>query len=233
MRLAVVPARGGSKGIPRKNVRPFLGRPLIAWTIEAGLESGVRVVVSTDDEEIADVARSCGAEVPFMRPAELAGDDVPTAPVVRHALEQAGGSPEHVLVLEPTAPARRARHVREAIELLDLTGSDSVAGVSEVPYHHTAEKQLRLGGDGSLASLDGRAVSAMHHRRQDVEPTYAFNGLVWGCRREVLLREPPTLWGDRVVGYVVDPRYAIDLDRPEDWTAAEVRVRELLAEEAR
>ena len=224
--VAVVPARGASKGIPRKNIRPFLGRPLLAWTVEVALESIVGpVIVSTEDEEVADVARSAGAQV-VARPLELAGDDMPTAPAVRHAVESLAEAPEFVLVLEPTAPARRAAHVREALELLERSGADSVAGISHVPYHYTAEKQLRLYRDGSIEGLDGRAVRELTHRRQDVQGTFAFNGLVWGCRAEVL--QGDTLWGGRVVGYVVDPRYAIDLDRPEDWAPAEARVLELL-----
>jgi CMP-N-acetylneuraminic acid synthetase len=221
--VVVVPARGGSKGIPRKNLKPFLGRPLLAWTVDVALEADVGpVLVSTEDAEIAEVARDAGAEV-VERPAELAGDEVPTAPAVRHAVDGSGA--ELVLVLEPTAPARLASHVRDALALLESSGADSVATVSEVPYHYTAEKQLRLGAGGALTAADGRPVAAMTHRRQDVEPAYAFNGLVWGCRAEVL--EGDTLWGERVVGLVVDPRYAIDLDRPEDWQPAEARMREL------
>ena len=222
--MAVVPARGASKGIPRKNVKPFLGRPLLVWTVEAALESGVGpVLVSTEDEEIADVARSAGAEV-VERPAELAGDEAPTAPAVRHAVESHPS--DFVLVLEPTAPARRASHISEALDLLESSGADSVAAISQVPYHYTAEKQLRFYRDGSIEALDGRAVRELTHRRQDVQATFAFNGLVWGCRSEVLHWD--TLWGERVMGYVVDPRYAIDLDRPEDWAPAEARVKELL-----
>ena len=222
--VVVVPARGASKGIPRKNVKPFLGRPLLAWTVETALASGAgHVLVSTEDDEVAEVAASCGAEV-VRRPLELAGDEVPTAPAVRHAVQ--GRDADYVVVLEPTAPARRVSHVTGALSLLEQSGADSVATISEVPYHFTAEKQLRLGEDGALAAADGRPVAAMIHRRQDVEPAYAFNGLVWACRAPVL--ENDTLWGERVVGYVVDAAYAIDLDRPEDWEPAEARVRELL-----
>jgi N-acylneuraminate cytidylyltransferase len=227
--LGVIPARGDSKAIPRKNVKPFLGRPLLVWTVEAARESGVldRLVVSTEDEEIAGVARGCGAEV-VERPAELASDETPTAPVVRHALEALGHDPAGVLVLEPTSPARRPEHVREAAAL--LAGADSVASVSEVPHHYAAAKQLRVGADGTLAGLDGTHPGELRHRRQELEVVYAFNGLVFGCRAELARRDPPTLWGERVVAHVVEPRFALDLDRPEDWPAAEARMRELLAE---
>jgi len=237
--LAVVPARGGSKGIPRKNVRPFLGRPLLAWTVDVARESGVfgRVVVSTEDAEIARVAAECGAEVPFERPAELARDDSPTAPAVRHALEwmetQAGWSPRFVMVLEPTAPARRAFHVREAAELLASGDADTVASVTELPHHYNPEKVLRRAADGTLTGIDGRHIRDMVHRRQDLPRYHAFDGLLFGCRRELLFADPPTLWGPRVAGYVVEPRFAIDIDRPEDWGSAEVRMREILEAEGR
>lgn len=232
--LGLIPARGASKSIPRKNLKPFLGRPLLTWTVEVALECGIldRVVVSTDDEEIAVVARAHGAEVPFLRPAELARDDSPTETAVRHALERLraeGFEPAAVLVLEPTSPARRPRHVREAARL--LAGADSVASISQVPHHYVPSKVLALAADGTIAGIDGTHPREMTHRRQELEVVYAFNGLVFGCKTEVVLQDPPTLWGERVAGHVVDPRYALDLDRPEDWPAAEARMREILAEE--
>jgi CMP-N-acetylneuraminic acid synthetase len=238
MLLAFVPARAGSRGIPRKNAKPFLGRPLLAWSIDAALQSGVcdRVVVSTDDEEIAALARELGAESPFLRPAALAADDTPTAPAVRHALdslrEYEGWEPDTVLVLEPTSPSRRPEHVRGAAELLRESGADSVASVSAVPHHYVPSKLLRLAEDGSISALDGGHVADMTHRRQDLPVHYAFDGLIFGCAARVVLQEPPTLWGERVVGYVCDPAYAIDLDRPEDWVPAEARVRALLEAES-
>jgi CMP-N,N'-diacetyllegionaminic acid synthase len=232
--LAVIPARAGSKGIPRKNVRPFLGKPLLVWAVEVALASEVfdRVVVSTDEEEIAELGRSAGAEAPFLRPPELAADETPTAPVVRHALDELGESPKHVLVVEPTSPARQPFHLREAADLLVASGADSVASVSAVPHHFDPAKQLRLAADGTIAGQDGTPVAELSHRRQELSTLYAFDGIVFGCRAELVRRDPPTLWGERVVGYVVDPRYAIDLDRREDWAAAEARVRDLLAAEA-
>ncbi|MBI5526045.1 MAG: acylneuraminate cytidylyltransferase family protein [Deltaproteobacteria bacterium] len=231
--LAVVPARGGSKGIPRKNIAPFLGKPLISWTIEAALESGAagRLIVSTDDPEIAAVARSLGAEVPFIRPAELAQDATPTAPVVRHALDWViadGFRPDFVMVLEPTSPARRAFHIREAAQLLRTSGADSVASVSRVPHHYVPSKVLTVNGDGTLTGVSGQPIGSMVHRRQDLPAAYAMNGLIFSCRAECLLADPPSLWGARVQAYVVDSKYAIDLDDPDDWPVAELRVRRIL-----
>jgi CMP-N-acetylneuraminic acid synthetase len=235
--LALIPARGGSRGIARKNIRPFLGKPLLAWTIEAANASGLfeRIVVSTDDEEIAQAARSAGANVPFLRPAELATDDAPTVVAVQHALRWLADhdrwTPEAVMVLEPTAPARRAFHIQEAAALLQRPGVDSVASVSEVPHHFTASKLLQLRPDGTMAGLNGTPIARMTHRRQELEKTYAFNGLIFACRAALVMQDPPTLWGERVIGYVVDRKYGVDLDEPDDWGWGEMRLRKILEEE--
>lgn len=231
--LAVIPARAASKGIPRKNARLFLGRPLVAWTIDSALASGAleRILVSTDDPEIAALGREAGIDV-VERPPDLAGDDVPTAPVVKHAVETVGDGSELVLVLEPTSPARRPWHISEAADLLASSGADSVASVSQVPHHYVPEKQLLLAEDGSISASDGGSIAAMPHVRQKARTTYAFDGLIFSCRRELLAGEAPTVWGRRVVAYRVDPRYAFDLDAPEDWAPAEARMRDILDEEA-
>jgi len=215
--LALIPARGGSKGISRKNARPFRGKPLVVWAVEAALASGVcdRIVVSTDDDEIELLARAAGAEV-VRRPPEVAADEVSTAEVARHALDALRERPDHVLVLEPTSPARSPEHVREAAALLMRDQAESIASVSEVPHHYVPSKSLQLGEDGTVVGVDGTSVARMTHRRQDLETVYAFNGIVFGCRGELLRRDPPTLWGDCVVAQVLDSRFAIDLDRPED-----------------
>ncbi len=233
--VALIPARAGSKGIPGKNVRPFLGRPLLVWTVETALASGVfdAVILSTDSPSIAALGREAGAEAPFLRPAELARDDAPTAPVARHALDflvGRGQRPTHVFILEPTSPGRRPGHIRQAAELL-LSGScDTVASIGEVPHHHAPVKQLRLTPDGRVAGLDGTHPRDMIHRRQDLPTSYAFDGLIFACRAECLWRNPPTLWGERVAGMPVDPRYCADLDRPEDWAWAEAKLRDVLLE---
>src|ERR687888_2652879 len=134
--LALIPARGGSKGIPRKNLATLAGRPLLAWTIDAALGSRAvtRTVVSTEDDEIAEAARSLGAEV-LTRPPELADDDTPMQPVIAHALGELG-APDVLVLLQPTSPLRRAEHVDEAVELLVATGADSLLSVVEGPPPH-------------------------------------------------------------------------------------------------
>lgn len=232
--LAVIPARQGSRGIPGKNIRPFLGRPLLAWTVEAAKESGAcdRIVLSTDGAEVAEIGRQCGAVAPFLRPTELAGDAAPTAPVIRHAVDWFAAherwTPELVVVLEPTSPSRRGFHIREAIARLRETGADSLASVTEVPHHYHPDVALARQADGTLVGMRGTPVIRLPNRRQDLPACYAFNGLIWACRTEIVRRDPPTLWGERVQSYVVEPRYSIDLDRPEDWAAAEARCQELM-----
>lgn len=235
--LAVIPARGGSKSIPRKNIKEFLGKPLLAWTVEVARESGVfeRVILSTEDEEIAQIGRAYGAEVPFHRPQELAKDTTLTAPVIQHAVEwlrhHEEWIPDFVMVLEPTSPVRRASHVREAAELLVNSGADSVASVSLVPQHYNPVKVLKLHGDGTITGIQGTHIRDMIHRRQDLPTYYAFNGLLFSCKTDVLSLHPPTLWGERVLGYVVDQKYNLDIDSPEDWVVAEARMRKILEEE--
>ncbi len=235
--LAVIPARGGSKGIPRKNIKPFLGKPLLAWTIETAKASGVfsRIVVSTDDQEIAQVASRHGAEAPFLRPAALAYDASPTDAAIAHAVrwlkEHREPVPPMVMVLEPTSPGRRPWHVREAVALLAREHIDSVASISEAPHHYAASKLLQRRDDGTILGIDGTPVRRMVHRRQNLSPSYAFNGVVFACRTDLLLQDPPTLWGDRVLGYLVDQKYNLELDCPEDWEIAEHRFRRLLQEE--
>ncbi|MDA2918674.1 acylneuraminate cytidylyltransferase family protein [Desulfobacterota bacterium AH_259_B03_O07] len=234
--LAVIPARGGSKSIPQKNIKEFLGKPLLAWTIEIARESDVfeRVILSTDDEKIAQIGRAYGAEVPFLRPRELAEDTTPTAPVVRHALEwlrnHEGWTPDFVIVLEPTSPGRRAFHIRDAVSLVQKSGADSVASISDVPHHYVPPKVLQLHDDRTITGIDGTHLGDMIHHRQDLPVYYAFNGLIFGCKIDVLSIDPLTLWGEKVVAYLVDQKYNIDIDNPEDWVIAEARMRNILKE---
>ncbi len=235
--LGLIPARGGSKSIPRKNARKFLGKPLLAWTVEVAVKSNVfeRVLLSTDDAEIAEIGRSFGADVPFVRPPELAQDTTLTVPVVRHAVEwlisRESWKPDYVVVLEPTAPGRRIFHIREAADLLIEGDADSVASVSEVPHHCVPPKVLELHDDGSISGLGGVHPRDMVHRRQDLPIHYTFDGIVFSCRTELVLSNPPTLWGEKVLGYVVDSRYSVDIDRPEDWAVAESKLQQIFLEE--
>lgn len=220
--LALIPARGGSKGLPRKNVLPLAGRPLLAWTVDQALASRhiTRVVVTTDDDEIATVAREAGAEVPFMRPAELAGDAVTDLPVCEHALStlaEAGYVPGIVVWLRPTSPARRPEDIDAAIDLLLETGADGVRSVSRVHHHPFWMKQL---GEGArlVDFLEGKNERS-HPRRQTLPPLFVLNGVVDLTRPRNV--EAGQLWGEDVRGYVVPDERAIDIDGAMDMALAE------------
>ena len=139
--------------------------------------------------------------------------------------------PDFVMVLEPTSPARQAFHIREAATLLQSSGADSLASVSEIPHHYIPPKALQLQSDGTLTGMDGTPVREMVHRRQDLPTYYAFNGLIFACTAGVILRDPPTLWGQKVAAYLVDLKYSLDIDGPEDWSFAERRFRQLLGKD--
>ena len=221
--LAIVPARGGSKGVPRKNVLELTpGRTLLHYVAGAAREATRvnRVVLSTDDEEIAQVGRQAGLDVPFMRPRALAADETPMLPVLRHAIDQlaAGGwTPEYVVLLQPTSPLRRGRHIDDALGLLARSGADSVVTVVEVPKHLSPDYVMRI-EDGTLRPFlpEGARVT----RRQDVRPAYYRDGTVYAFRRDTLDRFG-SIYGDDCRPLVIDARESLSIDTPEDWAAAQ------------
>src|SRR5262245_12927233 len=224
--IAIVPARGGSKSIPRKNIRPLGGVPLLAYSIEAGLTARLvdRVIVSTDDPEIADVARAWGAEVPFLRPAALARDHTPDLLVFQHALAwleaNAGGAPETVVQLRPTSPLRPPDCVDAAIELLrrDET-ADSVRSV--MPSTQNPYKMWRLQADRTLTPLLAAETPEAYNRpRQELPQTFWQTGHVDAIRTRVI-RDQASMSGNRIRALVVDEAHACDIDTEADWQRAE------------
>ena len=220
--LGIIPARGGSQSIPRKNLVPLGGRPLIAYTCEAALGARRldRVIISTDDAEIAGVAQALGAEVPFLRPEALAADTVPMIDVLRHAVrsleDRDGYCADIVVLLQPTSPLRQARHIDETVDLLLRTGADSVVSVVEVPHQFTPGSLLRLDGE-RLAPYE---AGPMILRRQDKPRLYARNGpAVLAVRRQTLL-DGGTLYGRDTCGYVMAPEESVDIDGPLDLDLA-------------
>lgn len=220
--VAIVPARGGSKGILRKNLRDLAGKPLIAWTIAAALATrGVdRLVVSTDDAEIADVAKALGAEI-VERPAELAQDDTPTLPVLRHALEALGEAPDAVLTLQPTSPLRTAAHIEAALAAFYADPrADSLVSTVEVPHVFHPRSVMKRNAEGYLAPyLD----AAQPSRRQDKEPVFARNGAAIYVTRTARLAE--YVFGGRLVGFAMDAQSSLDIDTAEDLAHAEAILR--------
>jgi N-acylneuraminate cytidylyltransferase len=226
--LAVVPARGGSKGIPRKNLQLLAGKPLVAHAVETGLAAKLvtRVLCSTDDPQIAEAARSAGAEVPFLRPAELARDTSEDWPVFVHTLnwleQHDNWRPDLIVNLRPTSPLRTPRHVDGAIELLLRTGADSVKAVC-LARQHPHKMWLRQ-PDGCIEPYLKTAFRLSRGPdvpRAELEEIYWQNGVVDVTRREVIL-ERGVMIGPRVAGLVTELHESIDIDTPVDLAMAEL-----------
>ena len=218
--LGVIPARGGSKGIPRKNLVPLAGKPLIQYTFDAALQSKELgwTVLSTDDEEIADLGRKAGVAVPFIRPANLAEDTTPMLAVVQHALSHIEGQGSRVgavMVLQPTSPLRTSRHIDEAIRLYRKTKGAGVVSVCEVKEHPYELVDLE-GGHLRRAFPRPAAVS----RRQDYPEFYYVNGAIYLVSRDVVVNEQ-SLIPPRSVPYVMDRRDSLDIDEPFDLQLVE------------
>jgi CMP-N,N'-diacetyllegionaminic acid synthase len=218
--LGVIPARGGSKGIPRKNVRLLGGRPLIAWTIEAALQSGVldAVVVSTEDAEIAEVARSEGASVPFLRPARLAVDETPGIDPVLHALDQLPGH-DTVVLLQPTSPLRTAADIRDCVGLAADRSATSVVSVSPAVDHPFWTYRVDVAG--RLAPF---VESPPALRRQNLPPAYRLNGAIY-LAQVAWLRRASGFVGPDTLAFVMPSVRSIDIDDEADWQAAEQLLR--------
>ena len=225
--LALVVARGGSKSIPRKNLALLAGKPLLAWTVEAalGCQAPLRVVISTDDEEIAQASTRYGASQPFLRPAELAQDDTPTVPVVMHAVEQlatGGYTPERVLLLQPTSPLRTAHDIDAAIAIAHEYEGASVVSVSPAAQHPHVMK--RITHEGLLEDFDEHPPAG---RRQDLEAAFALNGAIYITPAQWLASHK-TLYAEKTYGYVMPPERSIDVDDAWDLRLCELILRDRL-----
>jgi CMP-N,N'-diacetyllegionaminic acid synthase len=225
--LALVPARGGSVTLPRKNVLEFGGRPLIAHSIEAAQaarRAGApidRIVVTTDDPEIEEVSRRFGAEVPFRRPAELSRSDTPTLPVVQHAVQwvenDAGLTYDWILLLQPTSPLRTAEDLKGALALTAQPGTTSVIGVTDANGSHPAK--LKLVEDGVLKPYLG--TSLQQPARQDFGfDVYKTNGAIYLTHRDTLMKEN-SFYGSCARAFIMPPERSIDIDTRLDFEMAE------------
>ncbi len=213
--LALITARGGSKGLPRKNLLFAGGKPLIAWTIEAALQSDVidHVVLSSDDEEIMETANAWGCEVPFRRSIELASDTATSMDVVLNALEQLRGY-EYVVLLQPTSPLRTSADIDAAFALLQSTGAPSCVSVCEV--EQSPHWMFRLMKGGKLERLLPEDSGAT--RRQDLPPVYILNGAIYIARVDWLLKSKDFL-GEGCIAYRMPKERSVDIDNAEDLEA--------------
>jgi len=221
--LGLIPARGGSKGVPRKNVRPLGDRPLLEYTADAARASQrlARVVLSTDDEEIARIGQACGLDVPFLRPAELARDETPMLPVVVHALrwfEERGELFDAVCLLQPTNPFRRPEDIDACIAMLEEKKADAVVTVLSVPFEYNPHWVYVRCEDGCIHLATGEAAPI--GRRQDLPPAFHREGSVYVVRRDVVL-EQNSLYGRFLIGYEIDASRSVNVDSLEDWERAE------------
>lgn len=231
MRLAVIPARGGSKRIPRKNIKPFNGRPMIAWSIEAALQSGCfdRVIVSTDDAEIAQVAKASGAEVPFVRPPELSDDYTGTIPVIAHAIEWQnthGAQASQVCCIYATAPFVQASDLQRGLQVLQSTGADYAFSVTS--YAFPIQRAIRITPEQRVEMFQPEHFGT---RSQDLEEAWHDAGqFYWGQAKAWLAHKP--LFSPEAAPVVL-PRHRVqDIDTLEDWERAEWMLKALQQSQA-
>jgi N-acylneuraminate cytidylyltransferase len=217
--VAIIPARGGSKRIPRKNIRPFAGRPIIAWSIAAAIRASCfdRIVVSTDDPEIAELARAEGAEVPFMRPAHLSDDHTPTGPVIAHGVEALALTPETaVCCIYPTAPLMSPDDLCAGLDRLRRGGATFVLPV--VPYPFPIQRALRRDAAGRIAMFDPAAFAA---RSQDLEEAWHDAGQFYWAEARTWASGAP-VFGEGAVGLRIPSHRVQDIDTEDDWRRAEL-----------
>lgn len=232
MKIAVIPARGGSKRIPRKNIRSFLGKPIIAYSIEAAISCGMfdRVIVSTDDEEIAGVAKRFGAEIPFMRPTELADDYTGTNAVVSHAIRwfrQRNQPVEYACCIYATAPFVQAGYLEEGFEKLSRSGKSFAFSVTTFPF--PVQRALRILAEGGVEPMDAVAIEK---RSQDLEEAFHDAGQFYWGTASAFLEDIPLFAPSSIP--IVLPRYLVqDIDTLEDWKRAELLWQVVRATEAK
>lgn len=220
MRIAVIPARGGSKRIPRKNIKPFCGKPMIAWSIEAARLSGCfdRILVSTDDEGIAEIARAAGADVPFMRPAELSDDHTGTTPVVAHAIDwmsRQNGVVEEVCCIYATAPFVQAADLQRGLDVLQRSGADFAFSVTSYPF--PIQRAIRIVPAQRVEMFQPEHFNT---RSQDLEEAFHDAGQFYWGRAEAW-RAGRALFSNAAAPVVL-PRHRVqDIDTQEDWERAE------------
>jgi len=220
--LGLIPARGGSKGLPGKNIKPLLGKPLIVWTIEQALASKYldRVIVSTDSEEIAEISKKYGAEVPFMRPKELATDEAKSIDVVLYTvkwMEENDKSYDLLMLLQPTSPLRTAEDIDRAIELLFEKRANAIVSVCEVDHHPYWSNVLPE--DGCMKNFI--RPEAINKSRQELPIFYRLNGAIYLAYWNYLKQEK-TFFGDKTFAYIMPKEWSIDIDEEIDFILAEL-----------
>ena len=220
--LAVITARGGSKGVPGKNIKNLAGKPLIAWTIQAAAASKLidRVLVSTDDPEISKVVRSYGVEVPTLRPSKMATDSAPVIPALLHMAEAARDIYDYLVLLQPTSPLRLPTDIDGAIALCDEKGAPACVSVccSQKPFW-----SYRIGQNGNLEPLFPEARS----QRQELPPVYQPNGAVYVARLD-WLKSTGDFYSTQTIAFIMPEERSVDIDTRSDFLLADVMMRDNL-----
>jgi len=225
--LGLIPARGGSKELPKKNIRPLLGKPLIAWTIEQAKASRYvdRVIVSTDDEEIAEIVKQYGAEVPFMRPKELARDDIPGIDVVFHAMnwfiKNENKQYDLIILLQPTSPLRTAEDIDKAIELLFFKKAKAIVSVCEVDHHPLWTNALPE--NGCMKNFIRKEI--INKNRQELPTFYRLNGAIYLAYCNYI-KEQKGFFGEETFAYIMPKERSVDIDSELDLKLAEILMKE-------
>lgn len=214
--LAIIPARGGSKRLPRKNILNLCGKPLISWSIEAGLKSKYidKVVVSSDDTEILNISNELKVQV-IKRPDELASDTSTSFDAVKHAIDNLE-SYEYILLLQPTSPLRNENHIDKAIEILEEKNADAVVSVCEMNHNLLWSNTL----DDSLSMEGFISDNLLNNRSQDLKKHYRLNGAIYLCKTDKLLKEKSFFLKKNIFAYVMNSNNSIDIDRKEDFELA-------------
>jgi len=220
--LAIIPARGGSKRLPRKNVLDLNGKPLIAWSIEAGIKSKYidKTIVSSDDEEILNISKKYNANT-IKRPDELASDTATTFDAIKHTIENSNKY-DYIVLLQTTSPLRNEKQINEAIELLESKNADAVVSVCEMEHSPLWSNRL----DDSLSMKDFLRDEILNKRSQDLESYYRLNGAIYICKTDKLLEEKSFFLKDNIFAYIMDRESSVDIDEEIDF-----RIVKLLSDE--
>lgn len=227
--LAVITARGGSKGIKGKNIKPLNGIPLIKYSTNACMKSKYidKTILSTDDEKIAAVVKETGVEVPFMRPDELASDTATSLSVIQHAikfLEDKNEKFDYIIIIQPTSPFRTSKHIDEAIsKLINNKDAESIVGVTEVDYSPYWMKTIEDDRIKSFMEIDENKIT----RRQDLPKVYKMNGAIFISKRDVFIEKNKVL-GDNILPFIMNEDESIDIDNILDFKLAELMLKEEL-----
>jgi len=216
--LAIIPARGGSKRLPRKNVLALNGEPLIAYSIEAGLNSKYidKVIVTSDDDEILNISKKLGVNT-IRRPAELASDTAATFDAIKHIIENTN-TYDYIVLLQPTSPLRNENHIDEAIELLEAKGGDSVISVCEMDHSPLWSNTL----DDSFSMSGFLKDEVLNKRSQDLEKYYRLNGAIYICKTDKLLEEKSFFLKKNIFAYVMSRKSSVDIDEKIDFEIAKI-----------